>query len=76
MVRARGRIASVDRIRMADQCSRFLAWALRHSRHVPRIPHQREGSTDFSRKIKRAFWGHALEAIERGLAKTSHPDDF
>ena len=63
-----GRIDYEERLRMADECGRFLTWALLHPESVPRIPRRREGSGNFSPKMKRAFWGHALEKIERGLS--------
>ena len=65
----RGRADFETRLRMADECSRFLTWALRHPECVPRIPRHREGVGRFSPKLKRAFWGHALEEINKGLAK-------
>jgi hypothetical protein len=61
---------------MAQQCSRFLTWALSHSRQLPRIPRKREGSGGFSPRLKRAFWGHALQTIEKTLADSPNPEDF
>lgn len=69
LVRVRGRTAAEHRIRMVEQSSRFLSWALRHSERMPRIPRICAGSGGFSRNMKRAFWGHALEKIQKGLSE-------
>ena len=76
LVHARGRIDYEERQRMADECSRFLTWALRHPESVPRIPRRREDSGSFSPKLKRAFWGHALEEVEKGLARSALLETF
>ena len=76
MVRARGRLAAESRQHMADQASRFLTWALTHPEHVPRIPRQREGSGTFSHKLKRAFWGHALEEVQKGLTHCPYGEEL
>jgi hypothetical protein len=70
------RVAYEERQRMADDCSRFLTWALLHPDCVPRIPRRREGSGSFSQKMKRAFWGHALWEIERGLSREARLGEF
>ena len=61
---------------MADECSRFLTWALGHPQFIPRIPRKREGSGGFSPKMKRAFWGHALEEVEKGLLRNARLSEF
>lgn len=76
MAGTHGRIDYEDRLRMADECSRFLTWALGHPECVPRIPRRREGSGSFSQKMKRAFWGHALEEVEKGLIRAVRAEEF
>jgi len=69
VVNTPGRVDYETRLSMADECSRFLTWALRHPECFPRIPRKREGVGCFSPRLKRAFWGHALEEVQKGLDK-------
>jgi hypothetical protein len=71
-----GRVDYEERKRMADECSRFLTWALLHPESIPRIPRKREGSGGFSRRMKQAFWGHALCQVERGLERSARLSEF